>query len=272
MLLMCKRSARRPARSAHRLSLVEAIPGASAHRRTLEKVRRLLRVKGIRFRAVYRARFTDRAPYDGVISVGGDGTFLEAARQVRTQWILGVNSDPARSAGSFCTANGSNFAQALDRLLKNRAGIQRLNRVQLRMGGRPLKVLVLNDLLVTHRKPAAMSRYWLRVGRVREEQWGSGLWIATAAGSTGALRSAGGRKIPRESKALQYKPRELYRGPGFRYRLTGGIIPPGRSVRIGSLMQDGLICIDGEHVTFPFKQGETLSIRSAPYPLRVVRC
>lgn len=249
-----------------------------AHQRALEQVRRLLRRSGIRFKAVYRARLVDYAPYDGVISVGGDGTFLEAAHRIRNQWILGVNSDPERSAGSFCVADGSSVEKILDRILKNGAKIQRLHRVQLELDGKRLGVPVLNDILITHRKPAAMSRYWIQAGRIREKQRSSGLWISTAAGSTGAIRSAGGRKLPRESKKLQYRPRELYRRSGLRYRrsrlryrLTGGVIPPNRPVRIGSLMREGLICVDGEHWAFPFRYGGRLSIHPFPYPLRVIR-
>ncbi len=263
ILLVYKKSARRDSerfKAAHQ-----------AHVRTLDKVRRHLRRRGIRFKAVYRARLVDYSPYDGVISVGGDGTFLEAAHRIRNQWILGVNSDPERSAGSFCGADGSSVERVLDRILEGGAKIQRLHRVRLEINGKRLGVPVLNDILITHRKPAAMSRYRIHLGKVREEQRSSGLWISTAAGSTGAIRSAGGRKLPPESRELQYRPRELYRGPGVRCRLTGGGIPAGRPVRIGSLMREGLICVDGEHWTFPFRYGDRLAIRPFPYPLRVIR-
>ena len=285
VLLIYKKSARRiyPLRRGDRISLsrrgnefiqrdLKRIQAAHlVHQRTLEKVRRLLREKGVRFKAVYRARVTDYSSYDGVISVGGDGTFLEAAHRIRSQWILGVNSDPARSAGSFCAANGSNFEKILDRILKRNARIQILHRLQLKLNEKPLEIPVLNDILITHRKPAAMSRYWIRVRGRREEQRSSGLWIATAAGSTGAIRSAGGQGLPRESRLLQYRPRELYQGPGHRYRLTGGVIPSNRPVQIGSLMRGGFICVDGEHWTFPFQYGDRLTLQGAPYPLRVVR-
>ena len=59
---------------------------------------------------------------------------------------------------------------------------------------------VLNDILICHHNPGAMSRYYLTVGRVREEQRSSGVWIATAAGSSGGLHSAGGKVLPRKIK------------------------------------------------------------------------
>ena len=230
-----------------------------AHARTLEQVCRTLRRRGIRFRAVTRGRACNTTPYDGVVAVGGDGTFLEAARRVGRQWVLGVNSDPARSTGTFCTAARS-FPAMLDRILKGRARVQPLRRIRLELNGKPLPVSVLNDVLVTDRKPAAMSRYWIRLGRREEEQRSSGLWIATAAGSTGAIRSAGGRPMPRGSRNLQYRPRELYRG-----KISGGRIAPGQRLTVGSLMPQGLICLDGEYFTLPFRYGDLLTVSgSAP--------
>ena len=242
-----------------------------AHVRTLREVERILREKGVRYKAVYRARSCDYSPYDFIVAVGGDGTFLEAARQARSQPILGVNSDPVRSVGSFCAADRKGFKRILDQILSGCVRTERLHRLQLRLNGKPLGVNVLNDLLITDRRPAAMSRYWIQVGGVQEEQRSSGLWIATAAGSTGAIKSAGGRILPRTSKAIQYKPRELYAGYSARYRLTGGIGPSHGSLLVGSLMREGLICVDGEHLKLPFRYGDLLEISRSPYPLCLIR-
>ncbi len=145
-----------------------------------------------------------------------------------------------------------------------------LNRMRIVLNRRPVDLHVLNDVLITHRRPGGMSRYWLKVGRVQEEQRSSGLWIATAAGSTAAIRSAGGRVLPRASRSLQYRLRELYAPGRNRGRLKGGVVPAGMTIRIGSLMKKGLICVDGEHVTLPFRYGDGLEIRPSPYPLRWV--
>lgn len=240
------------------------------HRRALDEVRRILRKKRLQVKAVYRTKACNYAPFDLVVSVGGDGTFLEAARPARRQWILGVNSDPARSTGSFCRATVRTFEGVLDRLLAGRARVERLNRLSLRLNGRRLGVPVLNDLLVAHRRPAVMSRYWLKVGRRSEQQRSSGLWVATAGGSTGAIRSAGGQRLPRGSQAMQYRPRELFWGSRRAYRLTGGVVRSPCAIRVGSLMHDGVLCIDGDHVAFPFRYGDLLEIRSGGPPLYVV--
>lgn len=241
-----------------------------AHEASLRRVLALLRESGARFRVVRRVGKPIPRGVDLVISVGGDGTFLEAARGARNQPILGVNSDPARSAGSFCAATASSFQRILGRVLRGGARVVRLHRLQPVLNRRPLDLHILNDLLITHRRPAAMSHYGLRIGRRLEEQRSSGLWIATAAGSTGAIRSAGARALPRSSRDLLYQPRELYAAGRKNVRLTGGRIRAGTPLRVGSLMKEGLICVDGEHVTLPFRYGDLLELRSSAAPLRWV--
>ncbi len=241
-----------------------------AHRETLAGVERLLREKQVPYRLVERTVNLDMAAYDLVISVGGDGTFMEAARCVRRQLLWGINSDPERSVGSFCSATRFSFGPMLEELLRAQAKVREFQRIQMTLNGKPFDLLVMNDLLVTHSKPAATSRYWLKIGRRQEDHRSSGLWIATAAGSTGAIRSAGGKALPRASKQLQYRPRELYRRSGLDYRLNGGVVEPRARFEVGSLMREGLICADGEHVTVPFRYGDHLAVSLSPYPVRVV--
>jgi len=252
-----------------RESVARRKEAAPAHRKAIEVVRRVLRSRGVQFQSVARTRTPRSGTWEGIIAVGGDGTFLEAARLARSAWVLGVNSDPARSVGSFCAATAKTFEGKLDRILEGKARFQRLHRLTLAVNGKTHPVPALNDLLVTHARPAAMSRYWLQIGRSAEEQRSSGLWLATAAGSTGAIRSAGGRFIPKGSGALQYRPRELYRGMRTLYRLRGGIVSLQGPIRIGSLMKEGLICVDGEHHVIPFCYGSVLTVCRSPHPLRL---
>ena len=241
------------------------------HHKTLKAVQLFLKQKGVRYRVVYRAKKMNYAPYDLVITVGGDGTFLEAARRAQKQPIFGINSDPAHSVGSFCAAGPRTFKKVLGRLLEGRAPIVRLHRITLRLNGRPVGPSALNEVLVCHKNPAAMSRYRIKLGRVREEHRNSGLWVATAAGSTGAIRSAGGRKLPRDSAKLQYRPRELYRGHGARYRLKGGYFSSPAYLEVVSLMREGAVYMDGPHVKIPFRFGDIVKILRSSSPLFVVR-
>ncbi len=49
---------------------------------------------GVRHDAIYRADLAAVRGYDLVVTLGGDGTFLEVSHYVKDTPILGVNSDP----------------------------------------------------------------------------------------------------------------------------------------------------------------------------------
>ena len=95
-----------------------------------------------------------------------------------------------------------------------------------------------------------MTSYTLDIGSVSEPQRSSGLWIATAAGSTAAICAAGGRNPPLRSRKLQYLVREPYNGGRCRYRLRKGIVGPETLLVVTSKTRRGRLFIDGPHLRF----------------------
>jgi NAD+ kinase len=206
-----------------------------------------------------------------VISVGGDGTLLEASHVVASAPVLGVNSDLGRSEAVFCAASRHNVDRVLRAALAGRLPERRLARLAVRLDGRIIGPPVLNDVLAAHPDPAAMSRYRLAIGRRKEAQKSSGLWIATAAGSSSAALAAGGVRLPWTTSRFQYRPRELYRGRLTRPVLRGGILSPSATVELTWLMREGRIFIDGSHVHVPLKFGDRVTVSvSARDSLRVL--
>ncbi len=243
------------------------------HYRTLAFIEEILRRYKIRFRKRRRGQRIDASGYDLIITVGGDGTFLEAARSALTQPLWGVNSDPAHSVGRFCSTRPEHFERDLVNLLKGNFRTVSLHRfrLELRAGKNKRIVNVLNDLLFCHQNPAAMSRYYLTINKIREEQRGSGLWVSTAAGSSGAIHSAGGQVIPRASKLIQYRPREIFSGFHAKYRLTGGMLFLHHPILIESIMRSGRIYIDGAHLSFSFGLGNKAILTNSLYPANVIQ-
>lgn len=235
----------------------------------LSHVESVLKNKGLRFTKVRRGIGTDYQCFDLVMTFGGDGTFLEAARQIKRGLLWGVNSDPVWSVGRFCSGNPANFEVLLDRILKGKFYCKTFYRLQLIVdGAKPFNVL--NDILICHQSPAAMSRYYVQIGNRKEEQKSSGIWIATAAGSSGAIYSAGGKILSDHSQWIQYLPRELYRGQGISYKLKGGVLKQGQGLSVTSLMRQGKVFVDGCHVCLPFSFGTTVKISHSQYPLHVI--
>jgi NAD+ kinase len=241
------------------------------HYETLAYVEHVLKKLGITYTKRLRKRPIDYTKYQFIITVGGDGTFLETSRFVRKQLMVGVNSSPRYSVGKLCRARKSNFEKMMLRVMKGRHTVETLHRMRIRYNQNQDFVDCLNELLVTDLNPAVMSRYFLIVNDVGEEQYGSGLWISTASGSSGALKSAGGKVMRPTEKRMQYLPRELYEGLDKRYQLTGGLLNPSDKVRIISFMKDGMLYVDGNHCSIPFPYGTSIHVTLSPLPIRTIR-
>lgn len=241
------------------------------HQRSLEIVEKILRQYKITFTKSYRGGKIDFNNFDVVISVGGDGTFLEAARGIKRQLLLGINSNPHFSVGRLCGINIKDFGNVLKSIIADDFKLTPLERLRLEGDSLSCPRDFVNDILVCHQNPAMMCRYGLRIGSQEEEQRSSGLWVSTAAGSTGAIQSAGARILRLSDKKFQYMPRELYYGLNRRYVLKGGILKPEKFFKVTSLMRGGIIFIDGAHSSIPFEYGVTVRILPSPYPLRTIR-
>jgi NAD+ kinase len=243
------------------------------HRRTLDAVRHALAARDIPFDEAPVHRLTAAAARriaaaDLVIAVGGDGTLLAASHHVTRGALLGVNSAPGDSVGHFCRAHRGSVADVLDAVLASRRRPLSVARLRLTLGGRELP-RALNDALVAHASPAATTRYRLRVLGREESHRSSGIWIATPAGSTAGILSAGGSAMPIRSRRLQYRVRELYREPGRRYALTGGVPPRGAGIVVESRMPEGRIYVDGWRLAFEFGFGSRLQARIDARPLAI---
>jgi len=234
------------------------------HYASLTFIENVLKGAGLSFSKVRRGGAATFPKVDLIVTVGGDGTLLEAVRRAGPgQRIIGINSDPSWSVGRFCACDAPSFSPALSRLVPGKWRGTRLWRLCVRVSPGRKSFLVANDILICHRNPAAMSRYEIFCQGRAEEQRSSGLWFSTAAGSTGAVLSAGGRRMPLASPDVQFRARELYRASGSGSCLAGGIVPRDREVTVVSKMEQGTIFIDGAHLREPFPYGHKVRILPA---------
>ena len=241
------------------------------HYASLKKIEQILKKFKVPYAKRCRGKVFDRSPYDLVITVGGDGTFLEAARGIDKQMVIGINSDPDHSVGKLCVADVRSFEKIWQRIRGGRFKICSLQRLRLKLEGQKNFFEVLNDILVCHKNPAMMCRYYLQIKGKGETQQSSGIWISTAAGSSGAIQSAGGKLLRTDGKKFQYMPRELYEGNKGHYHLRGGVLNSRENISITSLMTGGMIFIDGAHLAVPFEYGSTLTISFSPRPIKTIK-
>lgn len=240
------------------------------HEHCLATVRRVLDRMRVRVTYRYRSRKFATRGYDLVVTVGGDGTLLEAARSIESTPVMSVNSSPSRSiaASSACTA--ATFGDRLAEHLVGRAKVTALARLAISIDDPPQRARALNDVLLCHRNPAAMSRYRIAHGDHHEEQRSSGVWVATACGSTAGIRSAGGRIAALRSQRLQFRVREIFRPPGRDHRLMAGFIAPWDHLDVISEMRQGVAFVDGPHRVLTWSLGAKARLSLDPSPLQVV--
>lgn len=217
-----------------------------SHRQTLDQVLRELRRLGAQVRLINSPseRFSPRGAAL-VVTVGGDGTLLAASHRVGTQPLLGVNSSPAHSVGYFCAGHPGNISTLLPRALEGTLAPAPLTRMNVIVNDELRSARVLNEALFSHRIPAAVSRYILEYRGRQEEQRSSGFWIGTAAGSTGALRSAGGMVLPLRSRKLELVVREPYTSSGESIAMRRLVISPGEEIQVRTKMDRAVLFLDG---------------------------
>lgn len=271
------------------------------HARSCAAVREVLRGRGIEHASVAREALTSAHvdAVDLVIALGGDGTTLAAARAVGATSdaaILGVNTDPAtkedlarmyltatrvderRSTGHLCAANRFDAVEVVEAALDGRARPTRLARIRTKVNGETLEY-ALNDVLIAHSSPAAVSRYsvrlpsetWRRDGRegarggADEPRFfhvrSSGIRTCTASGSTAAMYSAGGEIMPLSSTKMQYMDREpIYYDHAPTPSAGHGYYERDETLRLRWNSLVGTVYIDGDHVKHDISLGDDIEM------------
>jgi NAD+ kinase len=254
--------------------LVENIVAAhQRHIASMDKVKTELQKRGLV--STWRNRISDIDPneFDLVVTVGGDGTVLHASHSIGSTPVLGVNSSPSTSVGFFTGANADDFGEAIDKVLAGELSPITLCRMEVQVNGEVVTKRALNDVLFCHDCPASTTRYVLTFDGKAEDQLSSGVWVCTAAGSTAAIRSAGGRTMPSGSKRLQFAVREPFAqgGPGERkpIKLVRGFISHNETLTIRSKTEAARLYIDGPHVVFPVDFGDFVVFSRSDEPLNL---
>lgn len=206
--------------------------------------------------------------YDLVVTVGGDGTLLNASHGVGKTPIIAINSAPSFSVGFFCAERKEDdLVKTLRGALNGKLARATLTRMQVAVNGEVKHLRVLNDALFCHLSPAATSRYIMEYDDLIEEQKSSGFWIGPAAGSTAAQRSAGGKVLPLASKQLQCVVRELYEPRGITHRLSIFTVKLGATLLVRSKSRRMRLYLDGPDAMVKVGLGDEVTFTQSPEPL-----
>ncbi|KAG0613104.1 hypothetical protein M758_6G077300 [Ceratodon purpureus] len=152
-----------------------------------------------------------------------------------------------------------------------------LTRISTFIDGVKIDAPALNDVLIAHPNPAAISRCSFSIRREDVEESctpiihsrSSGLRISTATGSTAAMKSAGGTVMPVLSTNLQYMVREP-NSPHPNYtRFMQGFLESKRILKIDWRSMKGVVYVDGSHLCYPIDFGCKIDVSNDAPPLRI---
>ena len=211
-------------------------------------------------------------PLDCLITLGGDGTLLRAARALNgaNTPILGVNLG---RVGFLTTASAPTLDWALDELVRRayvtEARLALLPAIVDREGGSRPEPLVLNDVVVRKGGVARVVRMRLAVDGEEVGQYSAdGVIVATPTGSTAYSLSAGGPIVLPTVSAIIVTaicPLTLAVRPL--------VVPADAVVSVEPIppwTEDVIVSFDGQ-VGTTIHPGERLSVKCAARPVLLIR-
>lgn len=204
-----------------------------------------------------------------LISLGGDGTLLQAAREGASYGIpvLGVNFG---RLGFLCEIEREDVFDALEMILNQDYKIQErlmLNAVINREGVERISHLVLNDVVFSRESEAGIITLQVHLtGELSVSYPADGLIVSTPTGSTAYSLSAGGPIVSPDVQAILITPLAAH-------SLSARPMIVSEKEKIHVSLANGEKCM----VTFDGRQsamiysGETVMIESAPILAQLIR-
>ena len=210
-----------------------------------------------------------------VIAFGGDNHLTYLSHRVGGRPILAVTSDPVYSDGALIGLTVDRMPEALVALASGRYKIEKWTRADVEINGkivgRGTSEVYLGELWKTD-----MSRYSVILNGVEEKHKGSGLIIATGAGSRG-WRDAEYFPDPnihyvwsRTSPELRYLATASHKGAKPCLASRVGVIRPGDELVVVSRNDHKGVCSIDSHRYFKFQPGDRARITVSERGLNMI--
>jgi len=226
------------------------------------------------------------APTDLVVTLGQDGLVANVAKYCGAQPVVAANPDPERFDGVLLPFQPPQVRGAIARVLAGKGKLRAITLAEARLADGQ-RLLAFNDLYIGARSHVS-ARYTLRARGRAEAQSSSGVLVSTGAGSTGWLSSVfnmaagvaaltGGAAgaplhLSWEDPRLVFVVREPFASRHSQAKLVAGVVEPGESLALESLMPSGgVIFSDGvEADALAFNAGSTATISAAAQRTQLV--
>jgi len=210
----------------------------------------------------------DLADLDLMISLGGDGTLLEAVNYVGASEtpVLGIN---AGRMGFLATVAQENALVALEKFLQGQHTVDKRTLLQLETCGVPTSKpdFVLNEVAFLKQDISSMITIHASInGALRTTYWADGLIVTTPTGSTGYSLSCGGPIVLPSADNIVVTPVSPHN-----LSVRPLVMPDSAvlSFKIESRNQKFMVTLDGRYRTVNTEIKQT--VRKAPFQAHLVK-
>lgn len=230
------------------------------------RIESLVRVLEARFEIV-SGQLGDELEFgeDVIISVGGDGTFIAAARSFNPEIpILGVNMG---RRGAMTDALPSDLPIVVERLNSGEYYIEERLRLQVSSREGALSSLVINEVYVNRTYKGVTPAYTISIDgfRIYSERM-DGVIVSTPTGSTGYSLSAGGPVLKESMEAVVITPvLPIKRVPPVVAPIT-----KETTIEVESTHRIQVV-LDGQIYEAPREDSREVIVKRSSTPLRIVR-
>jgi NAD+ kinase len=207
---------------------------------------------------------------DVLVVLGGDGTFLRAARAVAEIDVplLGINLG---KIGFLSKVEAADFETVLGKVIEGDYRLEERMVIEGRVlpGGRPSDAashIALNDIVVARGSLARVVRLDVSIdGSHLATFVADGLVVASPTGSTGYSFSAGGPILDPSSRNLVVTPIA-----GYLSAIRSVVVSPSQVVRCRVVdAHEALVSVDGRE-DIPIVVGDVVEVRAVDRPIRLV--
>jgi len=209
---------------------------------------------------------TQIADSELILSIGGDGTILRAARAVipHAVPIVGINLG---NLGFMTELKSEEAFEKLPRLLDGDGWIEERAMLEAKLQPKGEVLNAMNDVFVGRRSSARLVQIEVRVdGEVLANYRADGVIVATATGSTGYSLAAGGPILYPQSKEIIIKPVCPHLALG-----RAVVLPAEAEIQLKvTTTHEAMLSIDGQ-VEMPLRSGDEVKIKRSLHMARFLR-
>lgn len=203
---------------------------------------------------------------DTVISVGGDGTILRAARAVLQHDIpiIGINLG---RLGFMTELESSEALDKLPALLRGEGWIEQRCVLQAHLPSYDRTLYAVNDVFIGRRSVARLLNVECRIdGEVMATYRADGVLVATPSGSTGYALAAGGPVLHPQSQDMILMPVCSH------VTFDKALVLPQKTVLGLTVItrHEAMISVDGQ-VEVQLESGDNIEVKASPYTAKLMR-